>query len=96
MKKAIKTFAKIGDVILDEVEVGAADSPIPHGNIDLMVTSCFRPEPPVCFFMVKQHTPLYHYTSASMKTVSTFNMDSSGKLILYHAPSHVILSSLFL
>lgn len=39
--KVIKTFAKIGDITFDKVEIGTADSPIPHGNIDLMVTSCF-------------------------------------------------------
>ena len=53
MKKVIKTFSKIGDMILDEVEVGTGDSIIPHGNVDVMVASCFPSVPPVCFLWSK-------------------------------------------
>ena len=58
MKKAIKTFSKTGDLIVDEVEVGSTTSLIPHGNIDLMVVSCLSGDPPVSFFNVKEHSYL--------------------------------------
>ena len=80
MKKTIKTFAKNGDFLVDDVIVGTEDSPIPHGNIDLMVVSCFEALPPIGFFVMKNE--LYHYLSASLKTLSTFGMEASGKLIM--------------
>lgn len=83
MKKAINTFSKIGDFLVDEVEVGAADSVIPHGDVDLMVVSAFGGVPPICFFNVRQHT-FYHYVSASLKTLTTCGMEASGTLILHH------------
>ena len=47
MKKLIKTFSKIGEMIVDRVEAGIRDSVISHGNVDSMVVSCFPSEPPV-------------------------------------------------
>ena len=56
MKKAIGTFAKIGDLMLDDVEVGMPGSILPHGNVDLTVVSCLERIPPVCFFNDGQYT----------------------------------------
>ena len=65
MKKAIHTFAKPGDLLLDEVEVGFPNSPVPHGNVDLMVVSCIQKISPISFINVSNHT-FYHCTSASL------------------------------
>ena len=84
IKKAIHTFAKTGDLLLDEVEVGLLNSAAPHGSVDVMVVSCIQSIPPISFFNVQHHT-FYHCASASLKTLSTFKSDASGKLILYHS-----------
>ena len=45
IKKAIRTFSRVGDMLLDEVEVGMPT----HGNVDLMLVSLLLETPPVCF-----------------------------------------------
>ena len=67
---------------MDEVEVGLP-GPIPYGSVDMMVVSYLEKIPPVCLFNVGDHT-FYHCMSASFKTTSTFGLEASGKLILYH------------
>ena len=42
MKKTINTFAKPGDFLIDEVEVGVPISTVPHGNVDMMAISCLQ------------------------------------------------------
>ena len=80
IKKAIRTFSRVGDMLLDEVEVDMPTSLIPHGNVDLMLVSLLLETPPV-FFNFKQHT-FYHCATASFKSPSKFPMEGSGKLFL--------------
>ena len=92
IRKAIGTFAKVGDRLVDEVEVGLP-GPIPHGSVDMMVVSYLEKVPPVCLFNVGDHT-FYHCMSTSYKTTTTFELEATGKLILYHivqcSDDHVI------